>query len=274
LKNLLIRSLSGLVYLAALLGGMLYNQYSFMFVFTLIAAICAMEFTTMLKKLYPDFNIYFVNFSIPALSVFSFFCFSGFIPMYFISAILFMVPLVFLRQLYNPSPNPFIQIGLQLMGWLYLAIPFTFVYFMVFNPFTGYRYDATLIIGFFIMLWTNDTFAYLFGRFFGRNKLFKSVSPKKTWEGYIGGTLATFTSAFFIANHSNMMHMVHWLVIAGIVSTFGAWGDLVESLFKRAAGVKDSGSIMPGHGGLLDRFDSVIFSVPIVVLYLYLIAYL
>lgn len=274
MRNLLLRILSGLVYMAVVIGGILYNEYSFTLVITVIAAICALELAIMLKNRYPDFRPFFIAFVIPAISIYAYLCFTGIIPMLFISALLFLIPLVFISQLYKTASNPFILIGLQLMGWLYLAIPFTFIYFLVFNPLTGFNYKPDIVLGYFILLWTNDSLAYVTGSLTGKHKLFKRISPKKSWEGLIGGTIATFAMAWWLAGYFPILDQMDWLVLAFIVSSFGVWGDLVESLFKRSSGIKDSGFIIPGHGGMLDRFDSILFSLPVVVLYLFLIIYL
>ncbi|NBC82814.1 MAG: phosphatidate cytidylyltransferase [Bacteroidetes bacterium] len=274
MKNLLLRSLSGIIYLAVLIAAIMYNEYSFTSVITVISAICALELAAMLKNRYPEFRPFFITFVIPAISIFTYLCFAGYLPLVFIFSLLLLIPLVFVSQLYITASNPFILIGLQLMAWLYLAIPFILIYFMVFNPLTGFKYKPDLLIGYLILLWANDTLAYITGRLIGKRKLFERISPKKTWEGFIGGTIATFVLAWFMADYIPIIDKMHWLVIAFIVAVFGVWGDLVESLFKRSSGIKDSGFIIPGHGGMLDRFDSVLFSLPVVVLYLFLIIYL
>jgi len=128
-------------------------------------------------------------------------------------------------------------------------------------------------LGSFILVWVNDSFAYLVGKNIGKQKLFPSISPKKTVEGFLGGLFFACVSSFFIAKYSNTFEFTVWLILAIIVSVFGTLGDLIESKYKRQAGVKDSGVIMPGHGGLLDRLDSIIFAAPFIYLFLRLLAY-
>jgi phosphatidate cytidylyltransferase len=134
-------------------------------------------------------------------------------------------------------------------------------------------YNPKILISIFVLIWTNDTFAYLVGKKWGKNKLFPSVSPKKTIEGFMGGVIFTCIASVFLSKfyiESKVLYI--WLVIAVIVSIFSTLGDLIQSKFKRVAGVKDSGNIMPGHGGILDRLDSIIFVVPFINLF-YLILY-
>lgn len=121
------------------------------------------------------------------------------------------------------------------------------------------------------MIWTNDSFAFFVGKNFGKHKLFESVSPKKTIEGFIGGLLFAIIAGFLIGKYSTYFSISNWIIIAVIVAIFGSLGDLVESKFKRQAKVKDSGTIMPGHGGLLDRLDSLFFLAPFVYLYIHYI---
>ena len=125
----------------------------------------------------------------------------------------------------------------------------------------------------FILIWINDSFAYLIGSNFGRQKLFESVSPKKTVEGFLGGVFFSAIGSYFIFKYTNNLEFSNWLIISVIVSVFGTIGDLIESKYKRQANVKDSGNLMPGHGGLLDRLDSAIFVAPFVYLFLKILNY-
>ena len=164
---------------------------------------------------------------------------------------------------------------LYLLG--YITLPFVFI---VKISFGANDYNPKIIIGLFILIWTNDTFAYLVGKSIGKHKLFERISPKKTIEGFIGGTFfASFAgfliSKFYIQPNPEFSDksILIWMIIALIVSIFGTIGDLIESKFKRIAGVKDSGAIMPGHGGVLDRLDSVIFVAPVIFLFYQILYY-
>ncbi|RZW48422.1 MAG: phosphatidate cytidylyltransferase, partial [Flavobacteriaceae bacterium] len=134
-------------------------------------------------------------------------------------------------------------------------------------------YNPNILLGSFILVWVNDTFAYLVGKNIGKQKLFPSISPKKTVEGFLGGLFFSCLSSYFIAKFTNTLDFSNWLILAIIVSVFGTLGDLIESKYKRQADVKDSGIIMPGHGGLLDRLDSIIFAAPFIYLFLRILKY-
>lgn len=164
---------------------------------------------------------------------------------------------------------------LYLLG--YITLPFIFIVKISFGT---NDYNPKIIIGLFVLIWTNDTFAYLVGKSMGKHKLFERVSPKKTIEGFLGGVVFAAFAGFLISKlyiqpnpEFSGKSILIWTIIALIVSVFGTIGDLIESKFKRIAGVKDSGSIMPGHGGILDRLDSVIFVAPIIFLFYQILYY-
>jgi len=154
------------------------------------------------------------------------------------------------------------------MGIIYAIIPFTFFYAL---GFLGNSFNFHVPLAFLIMLWSNDTGAYLSGYFFGRTKLFERHSPKKTWEGFVGGVLIAALAGYILSNFYHELSWDKWVIMAVLIGCFGTLGDLVESMFKRSINIKDSGGILPGHGGLLDRFDGLLLSAPIVYAYLYLI---
>ena len=140
-------------------------------------------------------------------------------------------------------------------------------------PYRDTEFAKYLITGIFIMIWVNDSFAYLVGKSIGRTKLFPSVSPKKTVEGALGGFVFTLIATYFLAKYEPILSVKQWFILAIVVVFFGTLGDLVESKLKREAGVKDSGAILPGHGGMLDRLDSLIFAAPFAYLTLYIFTY-
>ena len=163
---------------------------------------------------------------------------------------------------------------------IYVALPFALVNMIAF--FRG-QFTPVLVLSLFVFIWVNDSFAYLTGSLFGRHRLFERVSPKKSWEGFVGGNLFALAVAYLmsvldqplsnllVGNDGSSLELWQWFVFAQIVVVFGTMGDLVESLLKRTLGVKDSGAAIPGHGGWLDRFDSLIFAAPVVACYLYLL---
>jgi phosphatidate cytidylyltransferase len=135
------------------------------------------------------------------------------------------------------------------------------------SVFQGF-YNRGLILGYFFLLWSSDSFAYVFGNLLGKTKLFERISPKKSWEGFIGGLISTVAISFLLAYFNPEIATIHWVVIAVLIVVCGSLGDLTESLLKRSLNVKDSGSILPGHGGMLDRFDGLLLSAPFVFAYI------
>ncbi|MFZ6051607.1 phosphatidate cytidylyltransferase [Halocola ammonii] len=170
-----------------------------------------------------------------------------------------------LTALFSKNEMPGIDLGLTLLGVAFVSLPYALLSNI--SLIEGY-YNYEVVLGFFIMLWTNDTGAYLVGRKLGRHKLFERISPKKSWEGFFGGVAFCFIAAGVIAQFFESLALSEWLIVAAIVSVFSNLGDLFESMLKRNCGVKDSGKIFPGHGGVLDRLDGLIFAIPMVYFYL------
>jgi phosphatidate cytidylyltransferase len=176
--------------------------------------------------------------------------------------------MIFVFELYRKKNKPFQNIALTFLGIIYIALPFSLLYLMGFKEYTVTGFKPKIILGFFFLLWTSDTGAYLVGMTLGRHPFFPRISPKKSWEGFIGGVVLTLLIAWVISNYFTFLSTYDWLIIGLIIAVTGAIGDLIESLLKRSLNVKDSGNILPGHGGILDRFDSVIFAAPLVFVYL------
>lgn len=175
-------------------------------------------------------------------------------------SLVLILPCLFLIQLFREDKQPFIRISNTALGFFYVIVPFYCFYKLGFH-FGTYQY--LLPLGFLLLLWSNDTGAYLIGRAFGKHKLFERVSPNKTWEGFFGGWLSALLVSIILYNQfPGTLHMTHWLVFASLISVIGTLGDLVESSLKRTLQVKDSGNLLPGHGGLLDRFDGLLLSAP------------
>jgi len=158
---------------------------------------------------------------------------------------------------------------------VYIVLPLTLCNGLVFPSSEGHfmdperKYVPDLLLGFFILLWVNDTFAYLTGIMFGKHRLFERISPKKSWEGFFGGLICTVALSLLVAQlFPIILPWYHWMAVAAIIVVFGVYGDLIESLLKRNLKIKDSGHFLPGHGGILDRFDSVLVSAPMVYFYL------
>ncbi len=178
--------------------------------------------------------------------------------------------LVFISEMFRQSDTPMENVSFTLLSLIYIALPFSMLNFVVFNPLQGGKFDFRLVLVFYVIIWATDVGAYFTGSLIGRHPLFKRFSPKKTVEGFFGGTVLAFIVAFAVAFFFDFFSYKDAFWFAAIVTIFGTVGDLVESMFKRSVGLKDSGKIMPGHGGLLDRFDSSLLSIPFIVLYLYM----
>jgi phosphatidate cytidylyltransferase len=184
---------------------------------------------------------------------------------------------IFIIELYRKKENPFGNIAFTLLGIIYVVLPFSLICTLPFGEIyledvQTYIYTPGTIIGLLFILWSSDTGAYLSGKAFGKHKLFERISPGKTWEGTIGGGILSIVVAYIVSLYFTELRMIDWIVIAVIIVVAGNLGDLVQSLFKRSVGVKDSGNILPGHGGILDRFDSLIMATPFIFTYLFFIA--
>ena len=188
---------------------------------------------------------------------------------------------MFISELYLKNENPVNSWAYTMLGQMYIVLPFSLINVLAFQQVGPGQitFDFLLPLSIFIFLWTNDTGAYVCGSLFGKHKLFPRISPKKSWEGSIGGGILVLIVAGIIgyfANNSGTPHVLSipaWVGLGLVVVFFGTWGDLVESLLKRTLGVKDSGNILPGHGGMLDRFDSSLLAIPAAVVYLYTLTF-
>jgi phosphatidate cytidylyltransferase len=189
-----------------------------------------------------------------------------------------MMSVIMVIELYRKQEKPFDSLAHTFFPLLYTAVPFSMFPFSAFSrngldsilPHGTLAFSPGIILGFFILLWSNDTGAYLIGISLGRHRLLERISPKKSWEGFFGGLVISAAIAWILSGWLGVLDKTGWVIISVIISISGTYGDLVESMLKRSIGVKDSGTIMPGHGGFLDRFDSVIISFPLVYLYIFL----
>lgn len=281
MNNFWTRTLTGAVFVAVMIGCIWWNLWSMAILFLLISTLGLWEFYSLLEKSsFRPQKIYGVLYG--ALLFISIGLLQILDSINFLSAVIVLLFIIPLLEIYRKSENPILNISLTIFGLIYVILPFaillslaTAVYslegvsaiFFHTEP-SVYKY---IVLGFFFLIWSNDTFAYLVGRTIGRTKLFERISPKKTWEGTIGGIICTQGIAYLISIYFTELAPIHWHAVALIVSVFGTLGDLVESMFKRSLGVKDSGNILPGHGGILDRFDAVLLASPFVVTYLMLV---
>jgi len=270
LNNFYKRSLTGVVFVLVLGGGILINSFTLFALVGVIIGMGLLEFykliaNTQLKANRPlGLAIGLLFFAIACLYSIGLVSITGF---WLVAP---LVSSVFIAELYRKHEFPFQNIAITLFGVFYIAIPLSLLTLIGFPERSTMGYHPHLIMGFFFLLWASDTGAYLTGITIGKHPMFPRISPKKSWEGFTGGLVLTLLVAIIISKYFVELPRMDWVVIAIIICIFGVWGDLIESMLKRSLQIKDSGNILPGHGGILDRFDSVLFSAPLVFVYLQL----
>jgi len=267
-NNFFKRTLTAGAFVAVLLGCTWYSQYSFSILFFIVTILGLWEFYTLNEKSGSKPQkiagtlagaFLFATNSCVALG--------GCDPRFLVLNLPVLF-LVFILELFRKKENPFANIAFTFLGVFYVALPFSLLNHIL--TISG-SYSYEILFGCWFILWCNDSGAYLAGSAFGKNKLFPRVSPGKSWEGSIGGAIIAYVIAFIISGWYTSISRADWYVIAGILVVIGTLGDLAESLYKRSLGVKDSGTLLPGHGGILDRFDSLLMAIPFVFGYLLLV---
>jgi len=259
--NILVtRTLSGFVYVAAIAAAILLGPTTCMVFFAFLTGLEKQRQTIREKWLAIFGGVY--------LFASGFLSFSGILPLRFVSLWFLVMLFILIRELYNKKTNPFQETAMVFFGQLYIALPLMVMGRLTYPLDDTGTYFPFLLMAFFVLIWVYDTGAYLVGVSFGKHRLFERISPKKSWEGLIGGyILAIGTSigiSYLLPGH---MSTWQWIGFALVTVTFGTWGDLVESMIKRTLNVKDSSNMIPGHGGLLDRIDSCLVAIPAVVIY-------
>lgn len=277
MKNLIARTITGIFFVATIVIGFL-NPTAMTLLFALITALSVWEFTG-LVNMRPGVSIN--RFICTAAGVYFFFAMVGFSSDLTPSTVFipYLVTLIYLliSELYAKAEDPINNWAYTMFSQLYVALPFSLLSVLAFRATpAGVVYTYLIPLCVFVFLWINDTGAYCCGSLLGKHKLFPRVSPGKSWEGTIGGFIFVAAAAVGIWYYTEtyglntvQLSMGEWIGLGWTVALFGTWGDLVESLFKRTLGIKDSGNILPGHGGMLDRFDSSLLAIPAAVVYLY-----
>ncbi len=268
-RNLIQRGVSGAIFVATIVSSILVSSWTFLAVFLIISSLAIREFYNMINS--PGRIDVMVGPAIVANCIlfFVFFArhFMEFIPFNLMPIYGLFVILVLLSELFRHRHRPLHNWAYFFLGQAMVSLPFALLSnVLYFNN----SWNPNLLLAVFVIIWVNDTFAYLVGSTLGKHRLFERISPKKSWEGFIGGAVASVVAGYVFSLFETDLVWWQWLIFSLLVVVFGTFGDLMESLIKRSVGVKDSGRIIPGHGGLLDRFDSMLLAVPVIFLYLQL----
>ncbi|MBC8592034.1 phosphatidate cytidylyltransferase [Oscillospiraceae bacterium N12] len=277
-SNFLKRTITGVLFVAILVGCILYNPLSFGALFVLISALTVREFGELVNNI----EGVSVNKTIIMLGgAYLFLAIMGFSidaadSKIFIPYLLLLLYLM-ISELYLKKENPVLNWAFSMLSQLYIALPFALLSVLAFQndvELGTVSYNPILPLSVFVFIWLSDTGAYCVGSLIGKHRLFERISPKKSWEGSIGGGAVSIASSFAFAHFFPFMNTFEWVGLALVVVIFGTWGDLTESLLKRQLHIKDSGNILPGHGGMLDRFDSALMAIPAAVVYLYALTWI
>jgi phosphatidate cytidylyltransferase len=284
-NNFIVRTLTGVAFVAVLVASIVYSPFSFGALFAVVSALSTMEFCNIVNKQAGVHTNVFISILASLMLFFAIFAYScG-----YANAVLLMPSSVFLpylltiiyllvSQLYSGRENALASWAFTMMGQLYVALPFALLNCIAFVPYPqssmGTAYIFMYPLAVFLFLWSSDSGAYCVGSLLGKKipyRLFPSISPNKSWIGSIGGTLLAVGVGAIISRFQPSLTLLQWMGFGLVVAIFGTWGDLVESQIKRQLGIKDSGNVLPGHGGMLDRFDSSLLAIPASLIYLHFI---
>lgn len=282
-NNFIQRAITGIIFVGVLIGCILGGPISFTLLFALITALTIHEFGVIISK-QPDVEINKPICMLAGVFLFFGFAYLGVMPgqTEILIPYLFLIIYLLVSELYLKKKNPLNNWAYAMMSQIYIALSFAMLNVLAYHSIgnegelSNYQvqYNPILPLSIFIFTWINDTGAYCTGMLFGKHRLFERISPKKSWEGSIGGGVFSIIAAIVMAHYFPFMPISIWIGLALTVVIFGTLGDLTESLLKRTIGIKDSGNILPGHGGMLDRFDSTMMAVPAAVVYLYIISFI
>jgi len=271
LKNLIIRALTGIIFVVVLVSAICIHPIFFLILFCIITGLTLWEFGGLVKH-YENANLQRTVNMLGGVYLFiaTFVHANGLTDGKIFLPYLLFIMLTMIAELYYKAPNPINNWAFTLFAQIYCAGSFSMLNFIGAEPGTPgvMSYTPLFIMAIFIFVWLDDTGAYLVGSLIGKHKLFERISPKKSWEGFFGGLILALASSQAFAWFAPEINRMNWLGLAATVVLFGTWGDLIESLLKRTLGVKDSGNVLPGHGGMLDRFDSVMLAVPASYIYI------
>lgn len=272
-SNFIQRTVTGILFVGVLVGCITFSPLSFATLFAVICVLAVREFGHLMNQS----GQVEINKNITALAGAYLFlalmsCRTHLTDARVFLPYLLLLLYILIRELYLKKPNPLGNWAFSMLSQLYIALPFALLNILAFqyDPATSsMNYSPVLPLSVFVFLWLSDTGAYCVGSLIGKHRLFERISPKKTWEGSIGGCVFSLASSLLFAHFFPFLSVAAWMGLSLIIVVFGTWGDLTESLMKRQLGIKDSGNILPGHGGILDRFDSSLIAIPAAVIYLY-----
>jgi phosphatidate cytidylyltransferase len=268
MNNLIQRSITGLVLGLIIIALVSWNTYSFIFLVVMIDLLSLLEFYRLFHAagLSPQRVAGILCSAVMILTAALTLGRIG-VP----RILLINIPVasgIFIYELFRREKNPFYNLALTFLGIICVTIPLCFFIGIAFLPFGSGNYHPGMNLGYFLLLWASDSGAYFFGRALGSHSLFKRISPHKTWEGSLGGAISALSVGYLISHWFSIPGAISWMIIALIIIVTGTLGDLIKSLMKRSLNLKDSGTLLPGHGGMLDRFDSLLGSAPFVFSYL------
>ena len=276
MKNFIQRAITGLIFVAVLISCIIGSPLSFGVLFCIISAMATAEFCNLMNQqegVKMNRNICVLG----SMTLFLCFFYYGMNPAQTGIFIPYLIIIIYLMisELYLKKEHPLNSWAYAMLSQIYVGLPFALLNVLAFQSNgigSGSEYLFILPLSIFGFNWINDTGAYCTGMLLGKHPLFKRISPKKSWEGSIGGATLSVAASSALAHFFPIMSTAAWVGMSLVVVVFGTWGDLTESLMKRHLGIKDSGNILPGHGGMLDRFDSAIMAIPAAVVYLYFIS--
>ena len=271
MKSLIVRGVTGIVFVGVLIAAMLYSKISFGILFAIISGLAVNEFCNLVRQykkttfstllaIMGGMYLFFILFAYTNYELYK--------PAVIVVPYIALCVYMFIRELYRKKGGALDNYAYFCLSQIYAALPFAMLNILATY---GGDYSYVLPLAVFIFLWSNDTGAYCVGSMIGKNKMFERISPKKSWEGFFGGAITAIIAGYVMSLFFDILNTWQWIAMAATVVAAGTLGDLIESCMKREMKIKDSGNILPGHGGILDRFDSCILATPCVVLLLYLL---